>query len=104
MIRIALAAVAAAFLFQAAPAAAGDKHAHDQKAAAPAKAEAHAYKVGDTVYTCACGAQCTCKPHVSATPGQCGCKKDMVQAKVVKVEKGSVTVKAEGQAEQVVPL
>jgi hypothetical protein len=52
-------------------------------------------KVGEEIYACACGEGCPCQT-MSRNKGQCVCKKDLVKAKVVKVEKGTVSLKAEG--------
>lgn len=51
-------------------------------------------KVGDEVYACNCGDKCPCL-SMSRNAGKCTCDKDMVKAKVVKVEEGSVMLKAE---------
>ena len=48
-------------------------------------------KVGDELYVCACGEGCPCDT-MSKNPGQCGCGKDLIKAKVTKVEKGKITV------------
>ena len=48
-------------------------------------------KVGDELYVCACGDGCPCDP-MSRNAGQCSCGKDMVKTKVIKVEKGKITV------------
>jgi hypothetical protein len=48
-------------------------------------------KVGDSLYVCACGEGCPCDT-MSRNAGQCSCGKDMVKAKVTKVEKGKITV------------
>jgi len=48
-------------------------------------------KVGDELYVCACGEGCPCDT-MSRNPGQCGCGKDLIKAKVTKVEKGKITV------------
>lgn len=60
-------------------------------------AEKMAPKAGDTVYACNCGEKCTCYT-MSKEAGKCGCGKDMVQAKVEKVEGADVTLKADGWA------
>ena len=57
--------------------------------------------VGDEVYVCGCGDSCPCLT-MSKAPGKCSCGKDMVKAKVTKVEKGKATVMANGK-EQVFP-
>ncbi len=48
-------------------------------------------KVGDELYVCACGDGCPCDT-MSRNAGQCSCGKDMVKAKVTKVEKGKITM------------
>ena len=62
-------------------------HAADQATAA-AKA---AYKVGDKVYVCGCGA-CECGT-LSTAKGKCHCGKDFIEGTVTKVAEGEVTVK-----------
>jgi hypothetical protein len=52
------------------------------------------FKVGEEVYACNCGEACC--DEISKHPGKCVCGKDMVQAKVVSVEKGKVMLQAEG--------
>jgi hypothetical protein len=51
-------------------------------------------KVGDEVYACDCGDSCPCK-SMSKNAGKCTCDKDMVKAKVTKVEGDKVMLKAE---------
>jgi hypothetical protein len=51
-------------------------------------------KVGDEVYACNCGASCPCNT-MAKLPGKCTCGKDMVKAKVMKVEDGQVMLKAD---------
>jgi hypothetical protein len=51
-------------------------------------------KVGDEVYACDCGADCPCLT-MSRNAGKCSCGKDMVKAKVMKVEEGQVMLKAD---------
>ena len=98
-----IAALGLAFSF------AGVAQADDKAAPAappPAKAEKAApakspvLKVGDTVYVCGCGESCHCKPGISAKAAKCGCGKDMLKAKVTKVENGQVTVKPGSKPEQ----
>jgi hypothetical protein len=48
-------------------------------------------KVGDELFVCACGDDCKCDT-MSRNAGKCTCGKDMVKAKVTKVEKGKLTV------------
>ena len=48
-------------------------------------------KVGDELYVCGCGEACKCDT-MSRNPGQCTCGKDLVKAKVTKVEKGMITM------------
>jgi hypothetical protein len=52
-------------------------------------------KVGDTVYACDCGEGCPCNT-LSKKPGNCACGKEMVEAKVVKVEEGTASLQAQG--------
>ena len=52
-------------------------------------------KTGDDVYACNCGEKCGCKT-MSMNAGKCTCGKDMVKAKVTKVEGGAVTLTAAG--------
>ena len=49
-------------------------------------------KVGDEVYACGCGAGCDCDT-LSRQAGKCSCGKDLVKAKVTKVEAGKAYVK-----------
>jgi hypothetical protein len=52
------------------------------------------FKAGEEVYVCNCG-EASCD-EISKHSGKCVCGKDMVQAKVVSVEKGKVMLQAEG--------
>ncbi len=52
-------------------------------------------KVGDEVYACNCGEKCACNT-MSRNPGNCTCGKEMVKAKVTKVEEGKVHLMAKG--------
>ena len=52
-------------------------------------------KVGDEVYACNCGEKCACNT-MSRNPGNCTCGKEMVKAKVTKVEEGKVYLMAKG--------
>ncbi len=52
-------------------------------------------KVGDEVYVCNCGEKCPCNT-MSRKAGKCSCGKDMVKAKVTKVEEGKAYVMAPG--------
>ncbi len=52
-------------------------------------------KVGDEIYACNCGEGCQCNT-MSKNPGKCTCGKDMVKAKVTKVEEGKAYLMAEG--------
>ena len=52
-------------------------------------------KAGDQVYVCACGEKCPCET-ISKNGGKCTCSKEMVKAKVTKVDKDMVYVQAEG--------
>ena len=54
-------------------------------------------KVGDEVYACGCGAGCDCDT-LSRQAGKCSCGKDLVKAKVTKVEAGKAYVKADSLA------
>ena len=51
-------------------------------------------KVGDEVYACNCGESCGCQT-MAMMPGKCACGSDMVKAKVMKVEDGTVMLKAD---------
>ena len=51
-------------------------------------------KVGDEVYACDCGESCPCNT-MSKNAGKCSCDKEMVKAKVTKVEGDKVMLKAE---------
>ena len=51
-------------------------------------------KVGDEVYACDCGADCPCKT-MSRAAGKCTCDKEMVKAKVMKVDGDTVMLKAD---------
>jgi len=48
-------------------------------------------KVGDEIFVCGCGEGCPCDT-MSRNPGSCTCGKDLVKAKVTKVEKGKLTM------------
>jgi hypothetical protein len=48
-------------------------------------------KVGDEIYVCGCGEGCKCDT-MSKNIGQCSCGKDLVKAKVTKVETGKITM------------
>jgi hypothetical protein len=52
-------------------------------------------KVGEEIYACNCGPACQCDT-LSTAPGKCTCGKEMVKAKVVKVEEGKVVLMSEG--------
>ncbi|MBI5076347.1 MAG: hypothetical protein HZB62_14440 [Nitrospirae bacterium] len=52
-------------------------------------------KVGDELYVCNCGDKCPCD-SMSRNAGQCTCGKDMVKAKVTKIEDGKAYFKAAG--------
>jgi hypothetical protein len=52
-------------------------------------------KAGDEVYVCGCGEACPCTT-MSHNAGKCSCGKDLVKAKVSKVEGDTASVKAEG--------
>jgi hypothetical protein len=51
-------------------------------------------KVGDEIYACNCGEDCPCNT-MSRNAGKCTCGKDMVKAKVMKVEGDKVMLKSE---------
>ncbi|HWR59814.1 MAG TPA: hypothetical protein VN328_13085, partial [Thermodesulfovibrionales bacterium] len=51
-------------------------------------------KAGDEIYVCNCGEACKCDT-MSRKEGKCTCGKDMVKAKVTKVEAGKAMLKAE---------
>jgi hypothetical protein len=53
-------------------------------------------KVGDTVHVCGCGGNCHCGA-IKAEAGKCGCGKDLIPAKVTKVEAGKITVDRGGK-------
>jgi hypothetical protein len=53
-------------------------------------------KAGDEVYVCGCGAACPCET-ISRKAGKCSCNKDLVEAKVTKVEEGKVVVMVNGK-------
>ncbi len=48
-------------------------------------------KVGNELYVCGCGEGCKCDT-MSRSPAQCTCGKDLVKSKVIKVEKGKITM------------
>ena len=52
-------------------------------------------KVGDSVYACNCGEDCPCYT-MAKKPGKCACDKEMVEAKVTKVEDGKAYLQAQG--------
>lgn len=72
---------------------AGVASAAEAKAAAAAGGDG--LKAGDTVHVCGCGPGCHCS-SIAAAPGKCGCGKDLVPAKVTKVEGTTVTVDRAG--------
>ncbi|MEJ2685576.1 MAG: hypothetical protein P8Z71_14430 [Candidatus Sulfobium sp.] len=51
-------------------------------------------KVGDEVYACNCGESCRCQA-MAKMPGKCTCGKEMVKARVMKVEGDMVMLKAD---------
>lgn len=73
---------------------AGVASAAEEKAAA--KPAASGVNVGDSVYVCGCGPGCSCGA-IKAEPGKCGCGKDLIPAKVTKVEDGKITVDRGGK-------
>ena len=56
------------------------------------------FKVGDTIYVCACGAGCDCQT-ISRNDGKCSCDKPMAKTTVTKVEGDKLFAKVNG-AEQ----
>ena len=52
-------------------------------------------KVGDEAYVCNCGASCPCQT-MSKKEGKCTCGKDLVKAKVVKVDEDVAYLQAAG--------
>lgn len=52
-------------------------------------------KAGDEIYACNCGEKCPCQT-MSNNAGKCTCGKEMVKAKVSKVEGGSAMLSATG--------
>ncbi len=56
-------------------------------------------KAGDELYVCDCGEKCPCD-SMSNNPGQCTCGKDLVKAKVTRVEKEKAFFKAEGWSKE----
>jgi hypothetical protein len=54
-------------------------------------------KVGDEVYACNCGTECRCNMMANKA-GDCTCRKPMVKAKVVRIEGGTVYLKADNWA------
>lgn len=50
-------------------------------------------KVGDEIFACNCGDECPCKT-MSSNAGNCTCGKEMVKAKVVKIDGGIAMLKA----------
>lgn len=56
-------------------------------------------KAGDEVYACNCGEKCPCDT-MSRNAGKCTCGKDMVKAKVTKVEEGKAYLQASGWAKE----
>lgn len=53
-------------------------------------------KAGDEVKVCGCGAGCPCET-ISRKDGKCTCGKDLVNAKVTRVEKGKMYVMVNGK-------
>ena len=52
-------------------------------------------KVGDEIYACNCGADCPCNTMSRSASAKCTCGKDMVKAKVMKIEGDTAMLKAE---------
>ena len=57
-------------------------------------------KVGDAYFVCACGEGCPCDT-ISSKKGQCSCGRDLVEAKVTRVEGDKAWFKAEGWEKEV---
>lgn len=57
-----------------------------------------AFKAGDTIYVCACGAGCDCQT-MSRNDGKCTCDKPLAKTTVTKVEGDKLYAKVNG-AEQ----
>jgi hypothetical protein len=53
-------------------------------------------KVGSEAYVCACGTKCPCET-LSLKAGKCSCGRDMVSAKVTKIEDGKATFSVDGE-------
>jgi len=53
------------------------------------------FKVGDTIYVCACGAGCDCQT-VSRNDGKCTCDKPLAKTTVTKVEGDKLFAKVNG--------
>ncbi|HUO77047.1 MAG TPA: hypothetical protein VMU21_05655 [Thermodesulfovibrionales bacterium] len=56
-------------------------------------------KAGDEIYACNCGESCNCDT-MSRNAGKCTCGKEMVKAKVTKIEDGKAQLKGEGWAKE----
>lgn len=52
-------------------------------------------KAGDEVFACNCGEACPCNT-LSRNAGSCTCGKEMVKAKVMKVDEATASLKADG--------
>lgn len=57
-------------------------------------------KVGEEYFVCNCGEKCPCDT-ISTKEGQCGCGKELVKAKVTKVEGDKAMFQAEGWEKEV---
>ncbi len=55
-----------------------------------------ALKVGDSVFVCGCGEKCDCD-SMARKAAKCSCNKEMVKAKVTKVEEGKAYVMIDGK-------
>lgn len=53
-------------------------------------------KAGDEVYVCGCGTGCPCET-ISRKAGMCSCNKELVEAKVTKVEDGKAFATVKGE-------
>src|SRR4030067_2735809 len=56
--------------------------------------------VGAAYFVCACGEGCPCDT-ISSKKGQCSCGRDLVEAKVTRVEGDKAWFKAEGREKEV---
>jgi len=54
------------------------------------------FKVGDTIYVCACGESCPCHNTISRSEGRCKCGKPLAKTTVTKVEGDRLFAKVDG--------